>query len=52
MIPELDERLDCALSRLYYEIIALSIFLPDLSERQKRLIDNVLFTVHDWESTR
>lgn len=52
ILDELDDRLDRALSQLYYEVIALSIFLPDLCERQKRLIDNVLSTVHDWEVSR
>lgn len=44
--------LDDALDRLQLEIAKLAIFLPDLPERHKRLIDRVLLAIHEWEATR
>lgn len=47
-----ESALDLAIAQLHHEVCALAVFLPDLPDRHKRLIDNVIGAVHDWEATR
>lgn len=51
-LVEFDERLDAALGELLLDVARLSVFLPDLPERERRLIENVTDMIHEWETSR
>lgn len=50
VIPaEVEHRIDAALFGLQIEVAKLAIFLPDLPDRHKRLIDGTLELIDAWE---